>query len=157
MRNIKVNYDEKSWEGFQTDIQCYKEVLSMTLNTMNNSVDSVLKKENLSKQEINEWINALQSWMNRAKLWVELPNRIKNNVDIELTDIEYFEFIRMLVHQIESSKARLEDFKSGKFSWGEQMIPHETEGLNRKIALYEQLEGKKYKYSDEMFKSYSVI
>lgn len=153
---IKLNYNDESWEAFQVDIKCYIENVSMYLGMMNRSVDSALQK-NLSKEEIDKWINALSTWLNRAKLWKELPNRIINKKEFELTDVEYLEFIRMIVHEIELSKSRMEDYKTQGWSWAKEIMPYERKGLNRKIRLYERLEGKKYNYSDEMYEKYSAL
>lgn len=153
---IKLNYNNDSWETFQTDIKCYIENLSMHLGMMNRSVDSALHGD-LSKEEIDKWIKALESWKNRVLLWKELPDRIVNKKNFELTEIEYLEFIRMIVHEIELSKARMKDYKTKGWSWADKIIPFERKGLNRKIRLYEKLEGKKYKYSDKMYEKYSVI
>lgn len=153
---IKLNYNNESWDAFQVDIKCYIENLSMYLGMMNHSVESVLR-DKPSKDEIDKWIKALETWKNRALLWKELPDRIINKKDFELTEVEYLEFIRMIVHEIELSKARMKDYKTEGWSWAEQIIPHERKGLNRKIRLYEKLEGKKYKYSDEMYEKYSAL
>lgn len=153
---IKLNYNNESWDAFQVDIKCYIENLSMYLGMMNRSVESVLR-DKPSKDEIDKWIKALETWKNRALLWKELPDRIINKKDFELTEVEYLEFIRMIVHEIELSKARMKDYKTEGWSWAEQIIPHERKGLNRKIRLYERLEGKKYNYSDEMYEKYSAL
>ena len=153
---IRLNYNNESWDAFQVDIKCYIENLSMHLGMMNRSVESVLRGKP-SKDEIDKWIKALETWKNRALLWKELPDRIINKKDFELTKVEYLEFIRMIVHEIELSKARMEDYKTEGWSWAKEIMPHERKGLNRKIRLYEKLEGKKYKYSDEMYEKYSAL
>lgn len=153
---IKLNYNNESWESFQVDIKCYIENLTVYLGMMNRSVDSVLRGKP-SKDEINKWISALETWKNRAILWKELPDRIINKKEFELTDVEYLEFIRMIVHEIELSKSRMEDYKTKGWSWAKEIMPHERKGLNRKIRLYERLEGKKYNYSDEMYEKYSAL
>lgn len=153
---IRLNYNNESWDAFQVDIKCYIENLSMHLGMMNRSVESVLRGKP-SKDEIDKWIKALETWKNRALLWKELPDRIINKKEFELTDVEYLEFIRMIVHEIELSKARMEDYKTEGWSWAKEIMPHERKGLNRKIRLYERLEGKKYKYSDEMYEKYSAL
>lgn len=153
---IRLNYNNESWDAFQVDIKCYIENLSMHLGMMNRSVESVLRGKP-SKDEIDKWIKALETWKNRALLWKELPDRIINKKDFELTKVEYLEFIRMIVHEIELSKARMEDYKTEGWSWAKEIMPHERKGLNRKIRLYERLEGKKYNYSDEMYEKYSAL
>lgn len=153
---IRLNYNNESWDAFQVDIKCYIENLSMHLGMMNRSVESVLRGKP-SKYEIDKWIKALESWKNRVLLWKELPDRIVNKKDFELTETEYLEFIRMIVHEIELSKDRMKDYKTEGWSWADKIIPFERKGLNRKIRLYEKLERKKYKYSDEMYEKYSVI
>ena len=153
---IKLNYNDNSWEAFQVDIKCYIENVSMQLEMINRSVDSALR-DKLSKEEIDKWINVLSTWLNRAKLWKILPDRIINKKSFELTDAEYFEFIRMIIHEIEMSKARMEDYKTQGWSWAKEIMPHERKGLNRKIRLYERLENKKYKFSDEMYEKYSAL
>lgn len=153
---IRLNYNNESWDAFQVDIKCYIENLSMHLGMMNRSVESVLRGKP-SKDEIDKWIKALETWKNRALLWKELPDRIINKKDFELTKVEYLEFIRMIVHEIELSKARMEDYKTEGWLWAKEIMPHERKGLNRKIRLYERLEGKKYNYSDEMYEKYSAL
>ena len=153
---IKLNYNNDSWEAFQVDIKCYIENVSMHLGMMNRSVDSALRGD-LSKEEIDKWINALETWKNRAILWKTLPDRIINKKEFELTNAEYLEFIRMIVHEIELSKSRMEDYKTQGWSWAKEIMPHERKGLNRKIRLYERLENKKYKFSDEMYEKYSAL
>lgn len=74
---------------------------------------------------------------------IEIPKKEnKNNATTELTDNEYHELIRCLWKEIEHGKYRLDDYKSGRFSWGEKMIQVETADIARRIALYERLEGK---------------
>ena len=110
---------------------------------VNNTVDMKLRGH-MDKSEIDEWVKSLEDWKLRAVSLKSLKKKIKNNTTAELTDEEYHELIRCLWEEIEYGKYRLDDYRSGRFSWGEKMIPAETADIARRIALYERLEGKKY-------------
>lgn len=143
MKKVKINYSEDEYHSFCVDLDCYEENLLRRLKMVNNSVDMRLKGY-IDKSKINEWIESLENWKLRAESLKSLKKKIKNNATTELTDNEYHELIRCLWEEIEHGKYRLDDYKSGRFSWGEKMIPVETADITRRIALYERLEGKKY-------------
>ena len=143
MKKVKINYSEDEYHSFRVDLDCYEENLLRRLKMINNTVDMKLKGH-MNKLEIDEWIKTLEDWKLRAVSLKSLKKKIKNNTITELTDEEYHELIRCLWEEIEHGKYRLEDYKSGMFSWGEKLIQVETEDIARRIALYERLEGKKY-------------
>ena len=143
MKKVKINYSEDEYHSFRVDLDCYEENLLRRLKMINNTVDMKLKGH-MNKSEIDEWIKTLEDWKLRAVSLKSLKKKIKNNTITELTDEEYHELIRCLWEEIEHGKYRLEDYKSGMFSWGEKLIQVETEDIARRIALYERLEGKKY-------------
>ena len=143
MKKVKINYSVDEYHSFRVDLDCYEENLLRRLKMVNNSVDMRLKGQ-MDKSEINEWIKSLEDWKLRAVSLKSLKKKIKNNTTTELTDNEYHELIRCLWEEIEHGKYRLDDYKSGRFGWGEKLIPVETADIERRIALYERLEGKKY-------------
>lgn len=143
MKKVKINYSEDEYHSFRVDLDCYEENLLRRLKMINNTVDMKLKGH-MNKSEIDEWIKTLEDWKLRAVSLKSLKKKIKNNTTTELTDEEYHELIRCLWEEIEHGKYRLEDYKSGMFSWGEKLIQVETEDIARRIALYERLESKKY-------------
>ena len=143
MKKVKINYTEDEYHSFRVDLDCYEENLLRRLKMINNSVDMRLKGH-MDKSEINEWIETLEDWKLRAESLKSLKKKIKNNATTELTDNEYHELIRSIWEEVEHGKYRLDDYKSGRFGWGEKLIPVETADIERRIALYERLEGKKY-------------
>jgi predicted DNA-binding protein len=143
MKKVKINYSEDEYYSFCVDLDSYEENLTQRLKMINNSVDMRLKGH-MDKSEINEWIESLEDWKLRAESLKSLKKKIKNNATTELTDNEYHELIRSIWEEIEHGKYRLDDYKSGRFGWGEKLIPVETADIERRIALYERLEGKKY-------------
>jgi hypothetical protein len=143
MKKVKINYSEEEYHSFRVDLDSYEENLIRRLKMVNNSVDMRLKGH-MDKSEINEWIETLEDWKLRAESLKSLKKKIKNNATTELTDNEYHELIRSIWEEIEHGKYRLDDYKSGRFGWGEKLIPVETADIERRIALYERLEGKKY-------------
>lgn len=150
MREIKLSGDKDDLKWFNIDVESYEENLTRDMAMMNRSVDSALEKK-LSKEEIDKWINALETWKNRCETWKVLKKKIANKTSFSLNDDEYRGFVRFLIHEIELSGYRIKDFEEGLFSWAEMMLPHEQKNRNMLIELYERLEGKKYEYNEEEY------
>ena len=140
---IKINYSEQDYQSFITDLKSYEENL-VHLIRMNNNALNVKLNAHMKNDDIDEWIETLQKILVRAESLKSLKRKVRNHAEIELTDNEYLELIRCLWEEIEHGKDRLDDYKSGRFSWGEKMIPAEKADIVRRIALYEKLEGKPY-------------
>ena len=143
MKKIKINYSEQDYQSFITDLKSYEENLVRLMRMNNNALDFKLKAH-MKNDDIDEWIETLQKTLVRAESFKSLKRKVRNHAEIELTDNEYLELIRCLWEEIEHGKDRLDDYKSGRFSWGEDMIPVEKANIIRRIALYEKLEGKPY-------------
>lgn len=140
---IKINYSEQDYQSFITDLKSYEENL-VHLIRMNNNALNVKLNAHMKNDDIDEWIETLQKILVRAESLKSLKRKVRNHAEIELTDNEYLELIRCLWEEIEHGKGRLDDYKSGRFSWSEKMIPVEKADIVRRIALYEKLEGKPY-------------
>ena len=142
MKKIKINYSEQDYQSFITDLKSYEENLVRLMRMSNNALDEL--KAHMKNDDIDGWIETLQKILVRAESLKSLKRKVRNHAEIELTDNEYLELIRCLWEEIEHGKDRLDDYKSGRFSWGEKMIPVEKADIVRRIALYEKLEGKPY-------------
>jgi hypothetical protein len=145
MKKFKLRLSEDYFQRLKTDMKCQEERLIMHMKINGNATDALLREKKPRKEDIDYWIGVLEEDKKKAECWKVLPDKIKNNSEIVLTDYEFSKFIECLADEIELGKDRLNDYVSGMFSWGHKLVEFETESIQMRRDLYKELVGKDYK------------